>query len=137
MGQTTEFQYTKINVLLIDSHQEDVLAVKNTLSKIGVKGFFAKKISEAQLMMKNQKFEILMIRNVVEDVQTHNFILRLRRSVDSFNYDTPIIYLTDKLLREDLETLGKNISTALIMPFDEESLSSSINKVLKVPPAAK
>ena len=119
---------TKGTVLVIESKEEKVKLVREEVEPLGIRVLVAKKFTEATVMMQKQKFCSLVINREIDGSDSHDYILRIRKSLISENQETPIILIGDKFEKDDFEKLGKNINAAVLMPFKEGSLTTSLLK---------
>ncbi len=126
---------SKIEVLICDSDDYIALIVRDVLRHIGFENVrFAKDGGEALDIMKSREIDLLITDWSMKPMDGVRLIHYIRSSPDSPNPYLPIIMLTGKAERRDVEAArDAGVTEFLVKPFTAKSLYERLVLVIENP----
>jgi len=116
-------------VLIVETNENLAEAMRVDCEARGFKSLQAKRLRDATVMMQKQRFSCVVFNLNMDGESVHDYILRMRKSLQSLNQDTPVIVVGEKFEKSDFEKLGRSINAAVLAPFKEGALGENVSKV--------
>lgn len=116
-------------ILIIETEDELVNALKEQLSSAGYKVFVATKTAQAMSMLQNQTFSGVVIDLDFEDHAASRIITAMKADEKHANALTPVIALSREFQAGVLEAIGRHLRAAVVKPYDASLLLEKVRVV--------
>lgn len=127
--------FEKINIVIADADNKIALLIKKILASLGCNRIFI--VHDGQdvvTLMKEEKIDIIITDWQLKTLNGIELAIHLRQSLDSPNRMVPIIMLTSRNERIDIQTArDSGISEYLVKPFSAKTLLERLYSVVEEP----
>lgn len=123
----------KLNILVVEDEDDLREILVSVLNAAGFQVFEAAKAPRAIQLIGNQRFELVITDMQLEQGTGEQVIQFMRKDVKGFNAFTPVIVVSAFLNKDLVARIGKDISGAMVKPFEREVLLGRVRQVLGLP----
>lgn len=118
-------------ILLVEDDPESSMVIRELLTyESGLKVRTAAKASEGIQLLRNQRFDCILVDLHLEQGSGETLIEHVRKDSSGFNYNTPILVVSAHLDREVLLRLKDFINGAIAKPFTQEVLLKRVQELI-------
>jgi CheY-like chemotaxis protein len=117
---------SKKSVLIIEDEAEFAEILSERLRQEGFAVQSCDCVPEANLRIKNQRFDCIVVDIRLAKGTGDQVITYTRRFPENLNYKTPILVTSGELEPDLLKRIGKDIQGALVKPFPLNSLTEKV-----------
>jgi DNA-binding response OmpR family regulator len=126
--------YPKQWILIIEDEQDLIDMLSEELSRIGFSVLSCSRAADAIRIVRNQKFECILLDMRLEGGTGSQIIFSVRDDKKNLNYGTPVIVVSGQLSVDLVLKIKDSVSGVFVKPFD---LASLINKVKALCPISE
>lgn len=116
-------------VLIIEDDPSFSEAVADLLKSKSYKSLRCAKLVEAQMKLKNQKFDLILLDLKIEGGSGEQIVTYLKANPKGFNFDTPILVVSGTLDTGIVKRLGPSVNGVLTKPLDPQKLVAKLEGI--------
>lgn len=115
--------------MLVEDEPLIVELVTALLAAAGFQVTSCSKATQALRYMNNQKYDCLVLDNKLEQGSGEDLLANIRKDKKSLNHATPALLVSGHLDYDVLRRVGRNVSGALVKPFEHHVLISKVKEL--------
>ena len=127
--------FADINIVICDSDHATAVMVKKILSTLGCNRIFVVHDGQSVLdLMKEEKIDLIVTEWQTRTLSGIDMTMFLRQSLDSVNRMIPIVMLTARNSRKDIQTArDAGVTEYVVKPFSAKTLLERLYEVVQEP----
>ena len=124
-----EIKSEKLNVLIVEDIDVNIIVTKGLLSKLGHSVMVAKTGKDTLELYKNNKFDVILLDMQLPDMHGLEIADEL---YSKYNNKTPIIAVTANVITDNNTYKEHHIKSVINKPISLNKLSEALNDVVRV-----